>query len=1135
MRTTVTSGYLSNVTRRSFLKGLAAAGGTAAIYGCSGSDDETYIIPGGGSAAEQSENIVADIKSGAAEVWAGTAGHNCGGRCVTRAVKKNGKIIRILTDENYVTAENEDHVSNVQSRACSRCRSYVGRLYHPGRMKYPLKQTKSRGDLTGFVRISWEDAMMEVAKKYSAIVGKYGEEAIYNHMSSGQQGPFNRAGGMNSSSQFAARVGPLSGGYLHHANSYSQHQYGYFTNGFTGVQNVGTNAQSLSTVTTTHVLWGSHSLSTSNSDAFSTIKAAEDLKARGGKIYHINPTCEDTGITLPTDWIQLTPGSDVAFILGVMHELLVNSFNTNGTPKSKADAWLDIDYIDMMVYGFFDSPEYWINAATGDVVLADPSNTDYTKVEAVPAGRSLASYILGSDGLPNANYGTAIDGAVNYMSGKFSGTARAAGCSYITSTKVSSTAYYYKKDILKAKNTTWAQGITGIPAATITAFAQRLSDEMKSGKSVYHQTSNGWQRRADGVYGLFAVQSLAVITKAWGRVGSGFSNSASISAGYSANTMITVNTTPEQGSTTFYKNNVPKIPSCTIWHDGLKFGFDIPGYTGAHIPGYTPGKGKSFIGDANIKSLIKHKMAYTDLPTQLASPTGTRYKTVTLKDKNGDDRDYYDWEGSSVDTTTKMLKSDSTFTPVGIRFIFTMAGNAVVNQHMNTNDTTEMLSKLPIVSADDANVADCFCYIALDTNFSPTMRWADYAFPGAANWEFVDLVGGAGGAQQIYMPAAINPPGEAKSGYELARLLSRSLGKVNKTKYGRLAEQFDNGLTPDDYIRTGFDNAKAADPATYSKWNSFEEYQKSGYLNKKHSTATVNTGGTLYSAYVAHANTDISKAFIKTGQWITTNTGASYRSTDGNAYSGFMVDTNDPKPSGRFHVYSGMLVWEFEHRNEKFHGYLPPAERGNKNEDNETDPIVYPIPMYFDNRDYYKEAYGTDLFAAAAEADKPLYTLGNHNRYRSHSTFNDSPLLRELGKAAIGGGIPLDTNDFANVINYSTEPAKGASVGVRRLGTYDNKFGYERLWMNPEDAQARDINNGDLVIAQNPIGKVRAVAFVTPRVSKGTVVLPQGGWSDPAPDGVDDGGCSNTICASFPSRCDHGNAQMSVLTKVSKA
>jgi hypothetical protein len=94
---------------------------------------------------------------------------------------------------------------------------------------------------------------------------------------------------------------------------------------------------------------------------------------------------------------------------------------------------------------------------------------------------------------------------------------------------------------------------------------------------------------------------------------------------------------------------------------------------------------------------------------------------------------------------------------------------------------------------------------------------------------------------------------------------------------------------------------------------------------------------------------------------------------------------------------------------------------------------------------------------------------------------------------------------------------------------------YHEFWINPEDAAARGITEGDLVKLENPVGAVRVVARITKRVVKGFVALHQGSWYDPDPnDGVDDGGCANTLMAQRHSRVDHGNAQQAAMVKVNK-
>jgi anaerobic selenocysteine-containing dehydrogenase len=51
-----------------------------------------------------------------------------------------------------------------------------------------------------------------------------------------------------------------------------------------------------------------------------------------------------------------------------------------------------------------------------------------------------------------------------------------------------------------------------------------------------------------------------------------------------------------------------------------------------------------------------------------------------------------------------------------------------------------------------------------------------------------------------------------------------------------------------------------------------------------------------------------------------------------------------------------------------------------------------------------------------------------------------------------------------------------------------------RLDLNPEDAAARDIQDGDPIRIFNNLGEVRVHARVTPLVRRGTVSMPKGVW-----------------------------------------
>jgi len=51
-----------------------------------------------------------------------------------------------------------------------------------------------------------------------------------------------------------------------------------------------------------------------------------------------------------------------------------------------------------------------------------------------------------------------------------------------------------------------------------------------------------------------------------------------------------------------------------------------------------------------------------------------------------------------------------------------------------------------------------------------------------------------------------------------------------------------------------------------------------------------------------------------------------------------------------------------------------------------------------------------------------------------------------------------------------------------------------RLEMNPDDADARGIEDGDAIVIFNAQGEVRVNARVSPLITRGTVAMPKGVW-----------------------------------------
>jgi anaerobic dimethyl sulfoxide reductase subunit A len=120
----------------------------------------------------------------------------------------------------------------------------------------------------------------------------------------------------------------------------------------------------------------------------------------------------------------------------------------------------------------------------------------------------------------------------------------------------------------------------------------------------------------------------------------------------------------------------------------------------------------------------------------------------------------------------------------------------------------------------------------------------------------------------------------------------------------------------------------------------------------------------------------------------------------------------------------------------------------------------------------------------------PLQLVGHHHKQRTHSSYANNPWLQEVAP--------------------------------------------HWLWINPLDAQTRNIRHGDRVKVYNCIGRTVIQAKVTPRIMPGVVSLPQGAWYTPDENGIDRNGSINVLTNQRPSPLSKGNPQHTNLVEVEK-
>ena len=109
-----------------------------------------------------------------------TCAHNCSGRCVVNAHVRDDRIVHISTD---MRRWNPHHPP---LPACARGVGQIERVYHPDRLKHPLRRTGPRGS-GEYERISWEEALDTVAREMLRVRDLYGNAAILDASRTGSQ------------------------------------------------------------------------------------------------------------------------------------------------------------------------------------------------------------------------------------------------------------------------------------------------------------------------------------------------------------------------------------------------------------------------------------------------------------------------------------------------------------------------------------------------------------------------------------------------------------------------------------------------------------------------------------------------------------------------------------------------------------------------------------------------------------------------------------------------------------------------------------------------------------------------------------------------------------------------------------
>jgi anaerobic dimethyl sulfoxide reductase subunit A len=95
----------------------------------------------------------------------------CGGRCVVNAHVREGRIVHVSTDARRWNP------TRPPLPACARGVGQIERVYHPDRLKYPMRRAGPRGS-GQYRRVSWDEALDEVARELLRVRASHGNAAI---------------------------------------------------------------------------------------------------------------------------------------------------------------------------------------------------------------------------------------------------------------------------------------------------------------------------------------------------------------------------------------------------------------------------------------------------------------------------------------------------------------------------------------------------------------------------------------------------------------------------------------------------------------------------------------------------------------------------------------------------------------------------------------------------------------------------------------------------------------------------------------------------------------------------------------------------------------------------------------------
>ncbi|HJU21992.1 MAG TPA: molybdopterin oxidoreductase family protein [Casimicrobiaceae bacterium] len=241
--------------------------------------------------------------------------HDCPDTCAMLVTVENGRAVDIRGAPDHPPTG---------GTLCTKVARYLDRTYSPDRLRYPMRRIGAKGE-GRFARISWDEALDEIAERFKAIAASSdGPQAILPYSYAGTMGLlqgssmdrrfFHRLGASLLARTICAAAGKAGWGAVIGASM------GMDVEAYENSRLI--------------LIWGSNPI-TSNLHFWTR---AQEAKRRGAKLIAIDPYRSATAQKCH-EHIALLPGTDAALAFGIMRVLIDEGF-------------VDRDYVDRYTVGF---------------------------------------------------------------------------------------------------------------------------------------------------------------------------------------------------------------------------------------------------------------------------------------------------------------------------------------------------------------------------------------------------------------------------------------------------------------------------------------------------------------------------------------------------------------------------------------------------------------------------------------------------------------------------------------------------------------------------------------------------------------------------------------------------------------